>query len=303
MERSMNAQAPARRPVWPRVLAIIAVVVVLVALAAAVFILSYSGLHAIALSAGVPVRLARYYPGILDAALLIACLAALLLRDARWWARWYAWLAIIVMVIAGGGVSAIHAMKVALPHRATTGAVAAAPWVLLLLAFSLCLTILRQSRTHRADGWTIEPVIGGPVDHPSDAADEAEAEGGAGAEEAAQPEEAAQLEEIVEGEVAATASADVVPVVADDAPAVVADDAPAVVANDVPAAFAAPLPAPVRRDYWDTDDDIVEPAGPRDDRPDDKPQLPFFSAPGIRGIQPAPIPLEDDAPEDDDSVE
>src|SRR5215475_4004698 len=94
----MNTSVPARRRGWPRVLALITASVVLLALAAATFTLSYTGIHVIALKAGVSPRLARVYPGLLDAALVIA------------------------------GVAAV------------------APWVLLLLAFSLWLTVIRQSR-------------------------------------------------------------------------------------------------------------------------------------------------------------
>jgi hypothetical protein len=131
------------------VLALLAAAVVLIALAAATFTLSYSGIHEIALGAGVPPRLARVYPGLLDAALVVACLAAIVLWDGRWWARWYAWLAIIVMVAVGGGADALHAMNVALPHRKAAGVIAVVPWLLLLLAFSLWLTVLRQSRSRR----------------------------------------------------------------------------------------------------------------------------------------------------------
>lgn len=152
----MNTPVSGRRR-WPRVLALIGVAVVLLAVAAATFLLSYDGIHVIALGAGVPDQLARYYPGLLDAALVIACLAAVMLRDGRWWARGYAWLAIVVIAVAGGGANAVHAMNVALPHRQTAGAVAAAPWVLLLLSFSLWLTALRQSRGRRGTAPSAAP--------------------------------------------------------------------------------------------------------------------------------------------------
>lgn len=153
----MNTPATGRRR-WPRVLALTGVAVVLLAVAAATFTLSYDGIHVIALDAGVPDRLARYYPGLLDAALVIACLAAVMLRDGRWWDRGSAWLAIVGMVAVGGGANAIHAMNVALPHRETTGVVAAAPWVLLLLSFSLWLTALRHSRALRRPAPEAEPA-------------------------------------------------------------------------------------------------------------------------------------------------
>jgi hypothetical protein len=124
----------------------LAVIVVVAAVAAATFMLSYAGVHAVALEAGVPLDLARYYPGILDAVLVIACAAAPVLRDARWWVRCYAWLAILIVVVVIGGIDAVYAMNVALPRRATAGVAAVLPWALLLLAFSLWLTILRHLR-------------------------------------------------------------------------------------------------------------------------------------------------------------
>ncbi len=146
----MNVHLPAARRGWPARLVNLAVVIVVLALAAATFVLSYTGVHAIALQAGVSARLARIYPGVFDAVLVIACAAAVTLRDARWWARCYAWVTIILVVAVVGAADAVHAMNVALPRRQTEGVVAAAPWVLVLLGFSLMLTMLRQSRAHHA---------------------------------------------------------------------------------------------------------------------------------------------------------
>lgn len=146
----MNVHFPAPRRKWPSLLVNLAVLVVVLALAAATFVLSYSGVHAIVLQAGVSARLARIYPGLFDAVFVIACVAAVMLRDARWWARWYAWLVIILVVAVVGAADAVHAMNVALQHRTIEGVVAAAPWVLVLLGFTLMLTMLRQSRVQHA---------------------------------------------------------------------------------------------------------------------------------------------------------
>jgi hypothetical protein len=73
-----------------------------------------------------------------------------MLRDARWWARWYAWLVIILVVVVVGAADVVYAINATLRHRTIEGVVAAAPWVLLLLAFSLMLTMLRQSRVQQA---------------------------------------------------------------------------------------------------------------------------------------------------------
>ena len=146
----MNVQFPAPRRNWPSLLLNLAVLIVVLAIAAGTFVLSYSGVHAIVLQAGVSPRLARIYPGLFDAVFVIACVAAVVLRDARWWARWYAWLVIILMVVVVGAADVVYAIDATLRHRTIEGVVAAAPWVLLLLAFCLMLTMLRQSRVQQA---------------------------------------------------------------------------------------------------------------------------------------------------------
>lgn len=156
----MNVHLPAPRHGWPARLANLAVVIVVLALAAATFVLSYTGVHVIALQAGVSPRLARIYPGVFDAVLVIGCAAAVMLRYARWWARCYAWLTIIVVIGVVGAADAVHAMNIALPHRQTEGVVAAAPWVLVLLGFSLMLTMLGQPRGQHATATPVEPPAG-----------------------------------------------------------------------------------------------------------------------------------------------
>jgi hypothetical protein len=146
----MNVPFSAPRRNWPSLLLNLAVLVVVLAMAAATFVLSYAGVHAIVLQAGVSPRLARIYPGLFDAVFLIACVAAVMLRDARWWALLYAWLVIILMVLVVGAADVVYAMNITLRHRTIEGVVAAAPWVLLLLGFSLMLTMFRQSRVQQA---------------------------------------------------------------------------------------------------------------------------------------------------------
>jgi hypothetical protein len=132
---------------WTRHLVNVLVAIVVIAVAGATFVFSYAGVHAIALLGGVSAQLARYYPGLFDAVLVIACVAAVMLRDGRWWARLWAWLVMVVLLAAIGTTDVLHAMSYTLRHRTTEGIVAAAPVVAVLLAFSLLLTLLRQSRT------------------------------------------------------------------------------------------------------------------------------------------------------------
>jgi hypothetical protein len=148
---SSAPSSSAQRRNWPRLLVNVAVTLVVVAVAAATFVLSYAGVHAIALQGGVSVQLARIYPGLFDALLVIACVAAVVLRDGRWWARCWAWLVVIVVLGAIGTTDVLHAMNYALRHRPTEGVVAAAPVAAVLLAFSLLLTMLRQTRPRASD--------------------------------------------------------------------------------------------------------------------------------------------------------
>jgi hypothetical protein len=140
----MNAPSPAPHQSWPARLVQLATVVVVAAVAAATFVLSYDGVHAIALQSGVPKELARFYPPVFDAVLVIAC-AAVPLRT-RWLTRAYTWLVIIVVVGILGALDAVHAMNVTIPRRAAAGTAAVLPWALLLLAFSLWLLIVRHFR-------------------------------------------------------------------------------------------------------------------------------------------------------------
>jgi hypothetical protein len=144
-----------------RLLAHIAVVTGVVALAAAAFVLSYAGVHQIALSSGVPATLARLYPAIFDAVLVVACAAALTLREARWWSRCYAWLSVVALVALIGAADASHAMGVRLPHRIAAGTVAALPWALVMLGFSLWLSMLRYSRGSRTQAAVAKPADSG----------------------------------------------------------------------------------------------------------------------------------------------
>jgi hypothetical protein len=146
----MSDQAPPRLGQRiGRVLGHAAVVIGILAVIAAAFALSYDSVRDIARAAGVPATLARIYPGIFDAVFLVACAAALMLRDARWWTRLYSWLAVLV---TGGLIAAAdvyHEAGLRLPHRIAAGTIAALPWALVMLAFSLWLSMLRHARSGR----------------------------------------------------------------------------------------------------------------------------------------------------------
>jgi len=141
-----------------RLAALIAVIAGVILLAAAAFVLSYEGIHHLALRAGVSAQLARLYPVIFDAMMVIAAAAALALRGAGWWAKGYAWFSLLLMLAAVAVGNAVYATNVTLPAQPTRAVVAVTPWVLLLLAFGLLLEMLRYFRRPRpANGQRREP--------------------------------------------------------------------------------------------------------------------------------------------------
>jgi len=133
-----------------RLLALAAVAVGVLLLAAAAFVLSYAGIHAVALYAGVPPRLARIYPLIFDAMLVVACAAVLSLRGAGLPSRCFAWLSVLVLLVAAATADTLHAIGTRLPHKPTAAAVAIIPWALVLIGFGLLLCMLRQARLRQA---------------------------------------------------------------------------------------------------------------------------------------------------------
>jgi hypothetical protein len=155
---------------WPGRLVSAGVVVLVVALAAATFIVSYSGVRDLAITVGVSSRLARLYPAILDGVLVVACAAVFMLRDSSLWRRIYAWFSLTLLIAIIGAADALHAMSVALPKRPAEGTAAVLPWVLILLGFSLLLTMLRRPRAGApavgSDPAPAEPMAAEPVAAP-----------------------------------------------------------------------------------------------------------------------------------------
>ena len=133
-----------------RLVALIAAIAGVLVLAAAAFVLSYGGIHKIALSAGVPASMARIFPVIFDAMLVVSCAAVLSLRAAGWWPRVYSWLTTLVLLAAVAAAGAARATGTHLPRKPAAATIAVLPWLLLLLAFSLLLSMLRQFRRSRA---------------------------------------------------------------------------------------------------------------------------------------------------------
>ena len=128
-----------------RLTALIAVIIGVLALAAAAFVLSYPGVRDTALTAGVTANLARIYPVIFDAMLVVACAAAFALQGARWWLRSYAWLVLLVIIAAVAAADSVHATSVTLPKRPLEATVAIVPWAVLLVGFTLLYVMARQA--------------------------------------------------------------------------------------------------------------------------------------------------------------
>lgn len=119
METSDYPAMAEPRPAEPsprlRAAALTAVVAGVVLVAGAAFVLSYQGIHQIALNAGVSAELARLYPVILDAMLVMSCAAALALRTAGLWTRCYVWACLILLLAAVATGNALYAMNISLP--------------------------------------------------------------------------------------------------------------------------------------------------------------------------------------------
>jgi hypothetical protein len=220
MNSPLPASGPAQHRNWTRRLVNVLVTLAVIAVAAATFVFSYDGVHAIALLGGMSTQLARYYPGLFDAVLVIACVAAVMLRDGPWWARLWAWVVLIVLLAAIGTTDVLHAMNYTLRHRATEGIVAAAPVVAVLLAFSLLLTLLRQSRTraHEPIGPHEVPALTAAIAEPPIALPAAPATASPSASASARTESFPVLEETPPGGVPPT-RADPVLAHATEAPA------------------------------------------------------------------------------------
>ncbi len=142
-----------------RQLALLIVIVGVLTAAAAAFLFSYPDVHDIARAAGVQAGLARFYPALPDAMLVVACAAVLALRRARWWVRLLPWLSLIAIVALVGAADAMHGMAITPPRQPTEAAVAVLPWLLLLLAFQLCLSVLRHARNDQAPPAPASPEV------------------------------------------------------------------------------------------------------------------------------------------------
>lgn len=141
-----------------RLTAVIAGGLCVLAIAAGVVAFSYSDVRDLALTAGLSPRLARFYPLLFDAVLIVACAAAVTLRGVL---RAFAWLAVLVIIGALAAADTVHAMSITVPQRPLEATIAIAPWVVLLTGLTLLDAMMRRTPGRRtkavgpvsANGW------------------------------------------------------------------------------------------------------------------------------------------------------
>ncbi|WP_026341605.1 DUF2637 domain-containing protein [Actinomadura atramentaria] len=135
------ARGPGRLFTW---LAALAVLV----LAGAAFLLTYEPLRVLARTGGVEARWAPAYPVMADTLLLVALLALLVARRARWYSRLLRWLLLVVLLAGGGALAVQHAVwgYGSLPADRVKAGVAVAPHVMLVIAVWLWLTMIKHVR-------------------------------------------------------------------------------------------------------------------------------------------------------------
>lgn len=145
----LGAAPPNAAPQALRTLAVAAVCLGVAALAAATFVLSYSAIRTVALQAGITPRLARGYPLLLDAMLVIVLAAILALRGAGLPSKLLAWVTLLLVMTVAAGADALHTAGRSMPHQAAAITAAVLPFVLVLVAFVLLLVMLRHARLKR----------------------------------------------------------------------------------------------------------------------------------------------------------
>jgi Protein of unknown function (DUF2637) len=124
-----------------RLTAVIAAGLCVLAIAVGVIVFSYSDVRDTALTAGLSPRLARFYPLLFDAVLIVACAAAVTLRGVL---RGFAWLAVLVTLGAIAAADIVHVMAITVPKRPLEATIAIVPWVVLLAGLTLLDAMFRR---------------------------------------------------------------------------------------------------------------------------------------------------------------
>jgi hypothetical protein len=137
------------------------------ALAAATFVLSYDDLRLLAIRGGAAHKRAFLYPGMIDGLVVVVVLAILTARRSGWFTRAVRWLLLLILVAGAGAAGVDRALRgySSLSHTWLKGGVAAAPWVILVIAVWLWVSMIKQmlARRRRRSSAS-ETVPGVPVD-------------------------------------------------------------------------------------------------------------------------------------------
>ncbi|GAA2145648.1 hypothetical protein [Actinomadura napierensis] len=155
----MRPGGPRYSPAQRRLLTATAGLVV-AALAAGAYVLTYPVLRELALAGRASHRWAPVYPVMADALTAMTILALVVARNARWWTRLLRW-ALLLLLVAGAAAAAVqHSVWGfgSLPRTPVRAGVAVAPHVLLVIAVWLWLTMIKQIRVARPAGGEPEPV-------------------------------------------------------------------------------------------------------------------------------------------------
>jgi hypothetical protein len=122
-----------------------------VALAAATFVLSYDDLRTLAIRGGAARQRAFLYPGMIDGLVVVVTLAILTARRAGWLSRAVRWLLLLLLIAGAGAAGVQRAVRGYdhLPHAWVRGGVAAAPWVILVIAVWLWVSMIKQALSRR----------------------------------------------------------------------------------------------------------------------------------------------------------
>jgi hypothetical protein len=126
---------------------------VVAALAGGAFVATFDTLRALAVRGGASRHYAYLYPWMLDGLVVVLILSILMSRRFRWWSRAVRWL-LLLALIAGAGAAGVERTVRGydrLPHAWVSGGVAVAPWVILLLAFWLWVSMIKQARRARPE--------------------------------------------------------------------------------------------------------------------------------------------------------
>ena len=111
-----------------------------------------TGIHQIALQAGVSPALARLYPLMFDAMLSSPAPPCWPCAPRAGATKIYVWVCLLLVLAAVAVGDALHATGVHLTGQAARAAIAVIPWVLLLMGFGIWLVMLRHWRRSRAAG-------------------------------------------------------------------------------------------------------------------------------------------------------